>query len=116
MEEKELTEVPLSNREVLKVLKARKRAERVEDTNTEDTDTENTTELHHPRTQEMLEYLESVEKGPYKYPLEILRNIRGLEADLTTLAICSNISDLSILGNSDRKKIEQYFSKNERKN
>ena len=59
MEEKELSEVPLSNREVLKVLKARK------------------TE-HHPRTKEMIEYLENIEKGVNKYPLEILRNLKIL--------------------------------------
>jgi hypothetical protein len=98
MEEKELTEVPLSNREVLKVLKARKGGQ-----------TEHP--QHHPRTLEMLEYLESIEKGPYKYPLEILRDIKNIEADLTTLAVVSNVSDLSILSPSDRKKVEQRFAK-----
>jgi len=97
MEEKEVTEVPLSNREVLKVLKAR-----------------NTTkEKHHPRTLEIIDYLESVEKGPHKYPLETLRDLKtskNLDADLITLGIVSNVSDLSILNNSDRKKVEYYFS------
>lgn len=97
MEEKELTEVPLSNREVLKVLKARK--------------SENLHNLSHPRTLEMLEYIELVEKGPYKYPLEILREIKGLDASLITLAVVSNISDISILSHADRKKIEQRFEK-----
>lgn len=99
---KELTEVPLSNREVLKVLKAR----------TEDP--ENEGQKHHPRTVEMIEYLESVEKGPYKYPLEVLRDLKtskNLDADLVTLAVVSNISDLSILSSSDRKRIEQHFAK-----
>ena len=94
MEEKEITEVPLSNREVLKVLKAR-------NTN------------HHPRTLEIIEYLESIEKYPYKYPLELLRDLKinkNLDADLVTLAIVSNISDLSILSSSDRKKVDYYFS------
>lgn len=91
MEEKELTEVPLSNREVLKVLKAR--------------------DNHNPKTLEIIEYLESIEKGPYKYPLEILRNIKNLDSDLITLAVASNISDLSILSVSDRKRVEQHFSK-----
>lgn len=98
MDEKEITEVPLSNREVLKVLKARYGND----------------EKHHPRTLEMSEYLESIEKGPHKYPLEILRDLKvskNLDADLNTLAIVANISDLSILSNSDRKKIEQHFMK-----
>ncbi len=95
MEDKEITEVPLSNREVLKVLKAR------------------SNENHHPRTLELIEYLETIEKGPYKYPLETLRNLKkNLSADLITLAVVSNISDLSILNNSDRKKIEQYLANN----
>lgn len=104
-EVKELTEVPLSNREVLKVLKAR----------TEDPDNEG--QKHHPRTVEMIEYLESVGKGPYKYPLEILRDLKtskNLDADLVTLAIVSNISDLSILNSSDRKRIEQHFMSKKR--
>jgi hypothetical protein len=91
---------PLSNREVLKVLKARKND-------------------GHPRTLEMIEYLDSIEKGPYKYPLEILRDIKtkkNLEADLTTLTIVSNVSDLSILSASDRKRIEQHFVKLKQKN
>lgn len=95
MEDNEITEVPLSNREVLKVLKAR------------------SNENHHPRTLELIEYLETIEKGPYKYPLETLRNLKkNLSADLITLAVVSNISDLSILNNSDRKKIEQYLANN----
>lgn len=97
MEEKEITEVPLSNREVLKVLKARDSGE----------------QKHHPRTLEMKIFLETVEKGAYKYPLEILRDIKinkNLDADLNTLAIVSNISDLSILSPSDRKRIEQHFT------
>lgn len=97
MDEKELTEVPLSNREVLKVLKARKDGLNGES--------------HHPRTLEMLEYLESIEKGPYTYPLEILRDIKNLQADLHTLAMVSNMSDLSILTPSDRKRVDQYFKK-----
>ena len=87
--------VPLSNREVLKVLKAR-------------------TEKHHPRTLEMLEYLETVEKGSYKYPLEILRDLKiskSLAADLTTLAIVANISDLNILSPSDHKRVVAHFDK-----
>lgn len=100
MEEKtnELTEVPLSNREVLKVLKAR-------------INNEENGQKHHSRTNEMIEYLESVE-GVYKYPLEVLRDLKttkGLDADLATLATVSNISDLSIISESDRKRIEQYF-------
>jgi hypothetical protein len=94
MDEKELTEVPLSNREVLKVLKAR------------------TTE--NPKCSEMIEYLESINKGPYKYPLEILRDFKvnnTLDADMITLAVVSNISDLSILTPSDRKRLEYHFSK-----
>ncbi len=102
MEEKELTEVPLSNMEVLKVLKARKSGQMEH-------------QKHHPRTLEMLEYLESIEKGPYKYPLEILRDLKNIEADLTTLAIVSNISDLSILSKSDCKRIEQHFAKQQNK-
>jgi hypothetical protein len=100
MDEKEVTEVPLSNREVLKVLKAR---------------TNNNQTKHCPRTLEMMEYLESIEKGPYIYPLEILRDLKiskNLDADLVKLAIVSNISDLSILSSSDRKRVEQRFSKN----
>jgi hypothetical protein len=100
MDEKEITEVPLSNREVLKVLRAR-------------TNDSNGTK-HHPRTLEMMEYLESIEKGPYQYPLEILRDLKiskNLDADLITLAVVSNISDLSILSSSDRKRVEQHFSK-----
>jgi hypothetical protein len=96
MDELELTEVPLSNREVLKVLKARPNPN------------------EHPRTSEMIKYLESIEKGPYTYPLEILRNLKiskNLEADLNTLTIVSNVSDLSILSPSDRKRIEQHFAK-----
>jgi hypothetical protein len=99
---KELTEVPLSNREVLKVLKART------------CDSENEGQKHHPRTVEMMEYLDSVEKGPYNYPLEVLRDLKNngsLEADLITLTMVSNTSDLGILNNSDRKKIEQHFTK-----
>jgi hypothetical protein len=99
MEEKELTEVPLSNREVLKVLKARPK---------------NGEEKYYPRTIEMIEYLESIEKGPYLYPLEILRDLKtskNLEADLITLTIVSNISDLNILSVLDRKKVEQHFKK-----
>lgn len=97
----ELTEVPLSNREVLKVLKARNVNE----------------EKHHSRTLEMIEYLELIEKGPYLYPLETLRSLKNnidLEADLTTLTIISNISDLSLLQKSDRLKIEKYFKESKR--
>jgi len=104
MEEKELTEVPLSNREVLKVLKARNNSNEGK---------------HHSRTIEMMEYLDSIEKGVYKYPLEILRELKttkNLDADLLTLAIVSNISDINILNNSDKKKIQQYFLKSKRKN
>jgi hypothetical protein len=100
MDEKEITEVPLSNREVLKVLRAR---------------TSGASESkHHLRTLEMMTYLESIEKGPYKYPLEILRNLKvskNLDAELITLAIVSNTSDLSMLSSSDRKRVEQHFSK-----
>ncbi len=103
MEEKELTEVPLSNREVLKVLKARKGGELEHQ------------QPHHPKTLEMLEYLESVEKDPYIYPLEILREIKNLEANLTTLAVVSNVSDLNILSTSDRKRVENYFNKNKKR-
>jgi len=92
MEEKEFTEVPLSNREVLKVLKARTNKDQ-----------------HHPRTLEMLEYLEFIEKGPYKYPLEILRDIKNLQANLITLTLVANTSDLGILSSSDRKRVEQHF-------
>ncbi len=95
--DEENTFVPLSNREVLKVLKARKGGQ--------------TEHQHHPRTIEMLEYLESVEKGPYLYPLEILRDIKNIEADLITLAVVSNISDLSILTPSDRKRILDKIKK-----
>ena len=96
MDEKEQTEVPLSNREVLKVLTARPCE---------------AGEQNHPRTTEMIEYLESIETGPYLYPLEILREIKHLEADLNTLTVVSNISDLSILSAADRKCIEQHFAK-----
>lgn len=97
--EKELTEVPLSNREVLKVLKAR-------------IQTGENGEKHHPRTLEMVEYLETVEKGPYNFPLETLRNIsKNLSSDITTLAILSNISDDSIVNASDRKRIKQHLTK-----
>ncbi len=105
MEEKELTEVPLSNREVLKVLKARKGGQM---------EHQYANASHHPRTLEMLEYLESIEKKPYKYPLEILRDIKNIEANLNTLAIVSNISDLSILSSSDSRRIKQYIAKRDR--
>jgi hypothetical protein len=97
MDEKELTEVPLSNEEVLKVLKAR------------------TSREEHPRTLDMITYLETIKKGSYKYPLEVLRNLKttkNLEAELTTLAVVSNISDTSILSASDKKLVEQHFAKN----
>jgi hypothetical protein len=90
-EEKELTEVPLSNREVLKVLKTR-------------------TEQN-PKLTEIINYIESIEIGPYKYPLEILRDIKMLSADLNTLATVSNMADLSILNIEDRKKVENHFTK-----
>lgn len=99
MEEKEITEVPLSNREVLKVLKAR---------------TNSNEGKHHQRTLEIMQYLDSIEKGTYKYPFEILRELKtskNLDSDLITLAVVSNISDLNILPASDKKKIEQYFLK-----
>lgn len=109
MDDKELTEVPLSNREVLKVLKARyiKPSDNDQDQAID--------QPHHPRTIEMIEYLESIEKGPYRYPLEILRNLKinkNLDADLTTLAIVSNMSDISILNLSDQKRVTAYFDKN----
>jgi hypothetical protein len=88
MDEKELTEVPLSNMEVLKVLKAKNEIS--------------------PEVSEMIAYLESVENNKCdKYPLEHLREIRGIKADLVTLAVVSNLSDLSLLSDSDRKLVEQ---------
>lgn len=94
LNEYETNQVPLSNREVLEVLRVRNNTE------------------HSKRTLEMKEYLESIIIIPYKYPLDILRdlkNSKNLEADLNTLAILSNTSDLSILNNSDKKIIEKHF-------
>jgi hypothetical protein len=91
----EITEVPLSNREVLKVLKARVE----EDSNSKCT--------------EMIAYLESVIKGPDKYPLEKLRDLKisyNLDASLNTLAMLSNTHDLKLVSSSDRKRIIKYFS------
>ena len=90
MEDNEDTEVPLSNYEVLRVLKARE--------NNSDPDSKCT---------EMIKYLESVIKKD-KYPLEKLRDLKindGLDASLNTLAILSNTQDLSILSASDKKRI-----------
>lgn len=94
----ESNEVPLSNREVLKVLEERQK---------------NNDSSIHPRTLEMIEYLKKVEVGPYTYPLEILRNLKeissDLRSDLTTLTLVSNLSDLSLLSNSDKAIINSHF-------
>jgi len=87
-------EVPLSNREVLKVLKARN----------EEPDS---------KCSDMITYLESIIKEFDKYPLEILRDFKveaGLDATLNTLAILSNTNELSILSPSDRKRIIKKFN------
>jgi len=90
MEETEETEVPLSNREVIKVLKARENMETNKD------------------IADMITYLETTITQKDKYPLEKLRDIKkseGLEASLITLAILSNTQDLTILSSSDKKRI-----------
>ncbi len=97
MDETELTEVPLSNHEVLLVLETRLKDDKIENS----------------KTSEMLKYLQSIKEEHYEYPLEILRNLKinkNLEADLDLLTIASNLSDLSILSSSDSKKILTYFN------
>ena len=84
-ENKEVVEVPLSNVEVLRVLEAKR------------------------QTGELVEYLSSV-KLEYKYPLEILREIKDLDASLFTLALLSNTNDISIVSLSDRKKINKVLN------
>ncbi len=83
-----MEEVPLSNKEVLDVLTAR-------------------TKGLPPRTVEMLDYLKSVSSFGNKYSLEKLRN-KELDASLTTLAMVANTSDISLLSQSDRKRIEKF--------
>jgi hypothetical protein len=91
MDEKYLSEVPLSNTEVLKVLKQKKNASL--------------------KTTEFVEYLESIQHFENKYPLEELRNIKeSLNCDLNTLAIISNTSNLDSLSKMDRKKITNHFN------
>jgi len=95
MDEKEITEVPLSNREVLKVLKARSFASG-----------------DNSKCTEMITYLESIIKGPDKYPLEKLRDLKinyNLDASLNILTLLSNTEDLSILSSSDRKRIVKHL-------
>lgn len=97
VEDSEDTEVPLSNIEVLKVLKARP--------------------SNSPFNMEIIEYLEKFTNSKELYSLEILRNIKNeynLDADITKLAIVSNTQDISILSSSDKKRIEQYLSKNKK--
>ena len=98
MEETNDTEVPLSNREVLKVLKAR-------NSNSNDIDIDNS------KCAEMIAYLESIVKGPNKFPLETLRDLKireNLDASLNTLAILANTNDISIVSPSDRKRIIKH--------
>jgi hypothetical protein len=99
MEEINDTEVPLSNREVLKVLKARNSNDSVQ------AGTDNS------KCAEMIAYLESVIKISNKYPLETLRDLKtreNLDASLNTLAILANTNDLSIVSPSDRKRIIKH--------
>lgn len=84
--QKDITEFPLSNCEVYKVLNARGK------------------DLQNAKIVEILTYLESI-KSDNKYPLEILRNLENMEADINTLAIVSNTSDISILSNNDKKRV-----------
>ena len=77
-------EVPLSNYEVIKVLKAKK------------------------INNDLITYLESVQL-PYIYPLESLREIKGLEADLTKLAVLSNTNNIDSFSEHDRKRINKYL-------
>jgi len=95
-QDQEITEVPLSNREVLKVLKERKQENDINSI-----------------YKDMMIYLDLVIKENEDiYPLEILRDVKiaeKLDADLNTLAILSNTNDLSILSSSDKKRIVKHF-------
>ncbi len=97
MEQKDiLEEVPLSNSEVLKVLKAK------------------TSINQNSKCSEILKYLQSIPISN-KYSLELLRDLKTqniLETDLLTLAMVSNISDLSILKEQDRNTIELHLRQN----
>lgn len=86
----ELTEVPLSNKEVYDILCIQ-------------TD-------KHERTKEVYDYLKATLEIEYSYEtLRTLKYSKKLEADLTVLASVANTSDLSILSESDRKKIIDHF-------
>jgi hypothetical protein len=79
-------DIPLSNEEVLKVLKAR----------------ENQTEF----TTLFIDYIESVRPNKHDYPLETLRKVKSLESNIIELAMLSNTNDINtIKSHSDRKKI-----------
>jgi hypothetical protein len=90
----ELSEIPLSNSEVLRVLKAR-------DPN-----------KHHKKTLEMIEYLESVKND--KFPMNIIRTLKNeglLEASMMNLVMLSNTSDTTLVSSADLKIINQNTNK-----
>lgn len=92
------TKQPLSNKEVLDVLRMR------------------TSQLSE-RTQELYEYLiyiDNIKKslGMKDYKMATLRNMKknnDLIADIETLTIVSNMSDISFLHESDKNKIKSFF-------
>lgn len=95
-EEKEIIEVPLSNIEVIAVLNERVKIDK----------------NIHPRTLEMMDYINSLGNKESKYPLEVLRTLKiegKLESDLVTLAVVSNLSDISMLPENDIKVLKKYF-------
>ena len=84
MEEQTTANIPLSNREVLTVLSARK--------------------IPSKECLEMIEYLKTVTKGLDKYPLELLRSCATSSSAIDPIKLCivSNIQDLSILSTAEQ--------------
>ena len=87
-----LVEVPLGNTEVLKVLNAKN------------------TEEHSEICKEMIFYLESV-KIKEKYPMEILREIKGITNDIASLVSLSNTNHVDVVSLHDLKIINKYIKK-----
>lgn len=85
-------EIPLSNREVLKVLKARKKYTKI--------------------TKQFVEYLGDVVEENNVYPISKLRNIKGTDLTQEEMCIIENIQNLSIVKtNREIKKIKQELNK-----